>query len=230
MSLLIDRYIEKVLLYADRRGDSARALSRELRDHLDQKTRVYLEAGVPLEDAVYRAVSDHGEAKVVGYRLRPRRRLIDVRTTGTARGVVAVGPRAVGVVAIGGTATGVFAFGGISVGVFGLGGLSLSLLLSWGGIAIAPLGLAYGGVCLGLLAIGAVAMGGWAGGAIDYSVWSFSVIPDVLSGLTRPFESKLGHMVFQGFMFAVMAALTAWSMILSKREQKRTGEASELVG
>jgi len=91
--------------------------------------------------------------------LRPRFPFIDVRTKGTARGFIAIGSRAVGVVAIGGAAVGIFSCGGFSVGLFSFGGFALALLFALGGVAISPLGLAYGGLAIGLMSVGGLSIG-----------------------------------------------------------------------
>ena len=74
----------------------------------------------------------------------------------TARGWIAIGPRAVGGLAFGGMAAGGVAFGGLSFGLFSIGGLCAGLL-AWGGIAVG--GLAVGGGAAGYVAIGGFAMG-----------------------------------------------------------------------
>jgi len=84
-----------------------------------------------------------------------------------ARGIIAVGGRAIGVVAFGGIARGVFAFGGVALGVmavggvcaglFSLGGCALALMLAWGGLAVGP--IAFGGLAIGYYAAGGLALG-----------------------------------------------------------------------
>ena len=64
-----------------------------------------------------------------------------------AKGIIAIGNRAIGVVA----------FGGIAAGIFSLGGVSLGLLLALGGFSLG--GISIGGVALGLMAWGGVAAG-----------------------------------------------------------------------
>jgi zinc-ribbon domain len=74
-----------------------------------------------------------------------------------ARGIIAIGERAVGVLAIGGGAIGAIAIGGGAIGIIALGGAAIGGLLALGGAAI-------GAVALGGAAIGAVAVGGGAFG------------------------------------------------------------------
>jgi serine/threonine-protein kinase len=83
-----------------------------------------------------------------------------------ARGIIAIGERAVGVVALGGTAIGVLALGGAAIGVIALGGGAIGLLLAVGGGAV-------GGIALGGAAIGGVALGG---GALGYYAFGGSAL------------------------------------------------------
>jgi hypothetical protein len=72
---------------------------------------------------------------------------------------------------MGGCATGVIAVGGLAIGLFSIGGLGLGLLLAFGGIALAPLGISYGGFALGLLAVGGFACGVVASGGFAMGLW-----------------------------------------------------------
>lgn len=169
MSPLLEKYVDRVLLYADRREEDAARIRQELADHLLQKVEDLLQAGHAREDAILTALRDHGHPREIGYRMRAPFRLIDVRMQGTARGVIAIGPRAVGVVAFGGVAIGVIAIGGVAIGLLGMGGLALGLLLAWGGLALG--GIAYGGVAIGLAAAGGLAIGLVASGALGIGLW-----------------------------------------------------------
>jgi len=80
----------------------------------------------------------------------------------TAKGIVAMGGKAVGVMAFGGMATGVFAFGGGAAGVFAFGGLAFGVV-SFGGLAIALLFALGGG------AVGPIALGGGAAGYLVFA-------------------------------------------------------------
>ena len=73
-----------------------------------------------------------------------------------ARGIVAVGDRAVGVIAMGELSMGLVSVGVVSIGVVSIGGASLGLL-SLGGVALGP--LAFGGGAIGLIASGGLALG-----------------------------------------------------------------------
>lgn len=75
----------------------------------------------------------------------------------TARGFIAIGPRAVGVIAIGQYARGFLAIGQLAIGVFALGQLSIGLCFALGQLAIATAALgqlAIGGACAGQIAVG----------------------------------------------------------------------------
>ena len=165
----IERYLDRVMAVADVR-DAARErqIREELRDHLEQKVDALKSEGYSGSEALVKAVEDHGNAVVVGYRLRPWR-FLDVRLRGTARGVIAIGPKARGIVAIGGLAMGVFAFGGVAIGAFSFGGLALAALLAWGGAAAGT--IAYGGLAIGLVAFGGMAIGGIAAGGAAAGIW-----------------------------------------------------------
>ena len=80
----------------------------------------------------------------------------------TAKGILAIGDRAIGVVAIGGGAIGGVAIGGAAVGLLSLGGLSIGILAAVGGLAIG--GFAFGGGAIGAVAIGGAAVGYYAFG------------------------------------------------------------------
>lgn len=165
----IDRYLDKVMAVADL-DDPARAeqVRNELRDHIEQKIETLTAEGYDRAEALVKAVEDHGNPLVIGYQLRPWR-LIDVRLRGTARGVIAIGPRAKGIIAIGGLAMGVFAFGGVAIGAVTFGGCALGALVAWGGMAIGT--LAYGGFALGAIAFGGFAAGVIAAGGMAAGLW-----------------------------------------------------------
>jgi hypothetical protein len=169
MSAVMDRYLNRVLAVADLRDGAAEARVREeLRDHLEQKAAALREEGLSEAEALLKAVEDHGNPVTIGYKLRPWR-WVDVRTRGTARGFIAIGPRARGVIAIGGGAIGVFACGGCALGVFSFGGVALGALAAYGGVAMGA--LAFGGIALGLLAFGGMAFGVIAAGGAAAGVW-----------------------------------------------------------
>ncbi len=179
MSLALQTYLDHVMIYANRKPDNAGKIRLELEDHLRQKITELEAKGLPSEDAVLRAIKAHGTVRTVGYGLRKGFPLLDVRTEGTARGVVAIGPRAVGVIAFGNVAVGLFAFGHICLGLLAFGAVALAGSVAVGGASLAPLGAAVGLAAAGRVACGVIAGGGVA---IGLSVpWAIDRI-DLLSG------------------------------------------------
>ncbi|MHC4692515.1 MAG: permease prefix domain 1-containing protein [Planctomycetota bacterium] len=162
MSRALQKYLDQVLLYANRKEEESEKIRTELEDHLRQKTADLQAGGLTREDAVFQAIEEHGSARTVGYSLRKGFSLLDVRTEGTARGFIAIGPRAVGIIAFGNFAFGLFAFGNIALGALAFGALTIAGLLSVGGISLAPLGVAVGLAAVGRAAFGMIACGGLA--------------------------------------------------------------------
>jgi len=99
----------------------------------------------------------------------------------TAKGIIAIGDRAVGGVAIGGAAAGVVAIGGAAAGLLSLGGVSLGILAAIGGLAVG--GLSFGGMAVGIIAVGGGAIGLYAGGG-----WGWGL--HVLSSSVRDPEAE----------------------------------------
>jgi hypothetical protein len=162
MSRALQKYLDQVILYANRKEEESEKIRTELEDHLRQKTTDLQASGLTREDAVFQAIEDHGSPRTVGYSLRKGFSLLDVRTEGTARGFVAIGPRAVGIIAFGNVAFGLFAFGNLAFGALAFGGLAMAGLLSIGGISLSPLGAAVGLAAVGQTAFGMIACGGLA--------------------------------------------------------------------
>jgi hypothetical protein len=194
MKPLLDRYLDHVLLIAKIPETESQSIRRELKDHLLQKIDDLTVAGMPREEATLEALSRHGSPRTIGYQLRKPFPWIDVRTQGTARGVLAIGPKAVGIVAFGGFAVGIFACGGAAFGLVSLGGFALGLLFAFGGFAVG--GLVFGGFTMGVVAaggfsIGIVAEGGyviglwvpWAGHAISH--YTSTNAPHLLKSLNH---------------------------------------------
>jgi hypothetical protein len=171
MSRAITEYLDRVMVYANRNPQDTINIRAELEDHILKKVSEFETKGLPREDAIYQALKEYGHPRTVGYGLRPRFPLIDIRVQGVARGFIAIGPRAFGVVAFGGFASGVFAFGGLSLGIFTLGGFALGLIFAFGGFALAPVGIAYGGLAAGLFACGGFAAGICSTGALAIGLW-----------------------------------------------------------
>jgi hypothetical protein len=169
MKSLIDRYIDRVVLVANLPEEKAAAIRQELRDHLLQKTEDLVAAGTPREEATLEALRQHGSPREIGYRLRGPFPWIDVRSRGTARGVIAIGPRAVGIVAFGGFAVGVIAFGGVACGLISAGGFALGLLFAFAGFGMG--GVVFGGFTLGLVAAGGYVAGVVGVGGMGSALW-----------------------------------------------------------
>jgi len=238
MSLIIERYLDKVLAYANRPADEATAIRNELRDHLLEKAEAFHKNGLSIEDTAVRATEEHGHPRIVGYRLRRRFPLIDVRSHGTARGWIAVGPRAVGVIALGGVAVGVFAFGGAAVGVFAMGGAAVALLAAWAGIGLAPFaycGIALGGVAVGGIAIGVVAYGQAAAGlwvpsaGVSVSYYAQGSAPEIIHTLYPIIGWPGGLAVLTAVLLAIGGIGFAVSYQLQRNEQARLQAAAPHV-
>lgn len=231
MSMAIEKYLDRVMIFADRPEPEAAQVRAELRDHLLAKTEELKARGVAPEDAVFRAIEDHGDPRKIGYGLRPRWQWVDVRTVGTARGFIAAGPKAVGVFAFGGIAIGVVPVGGFSIGLFPMGGFVLALLAGWGGVCIAPIGIAYAGVAVGMIAMGGVACGVvaaggvaaglLAGGDTSATMYTMQTAPDWLAwlGYLMPYRTLAMQISFV-VMLLFFPMLFA-GMMLQWREMMR---------
>ncbi len=169
MKNILDRYLDRVLIYANPPGPKAEAIRQELKDHLLEKVDDLAESGLSREEAMLEALRQHGPPKVIGYRLRGAFPWIDIRSHGTARGVIAIGPRAIGIFAFGGFAVGVVACGGAAVGVVSAGGFALGLLFAWAGFGMG--GIVAAGFALGIIATGGLAIGVVVEGAQSIGLW-----------------------------------------------------------
>ncbi|MBW8038699.1 MAG: hypothetical protein FVQ85_01720 [Planctomycetes bacterium] len=177
MSRALQKYLDQVILYTNRKEEDAAKIRVELEDHLRQKITDLQTQGLPREDAIFQAIEDHGTARTVGYSLRKGFALLDVRTQGTARGFIAIGPRAIGIIAFGNVAVGLFAFGNFAFGTLAFGALAIAGLLSLGGISLAPLGAAVGLAAVGRGAYGMIACGGLAVGLrVPWAIDGVSVL------------------------------------------------------
>jgi hypothetical protein len=87
--------------------------------------------------------------------------------TRVAKGIIAIGGKAIGVFAMGGVTIGVVTFGGLgigilpvagfSLGILAIGGFAIGLFAAYGGFAMAP--IAMGGFAIGYYALGGAAFG-----------------------------------------------------------------------
>jgi hypothetical protein len=169
MISILDRYLDRVLVYANKPESESEAVRKELKDHLLQKVDDLAKNGLSREEATLEALRQHGSPRVVGYGLRGPFPWIDIRSHGTARGVIAIGPKAVGFFAFGGFAVGIVSFGGFSLGLFSAGGFALGLLCAWGGFAGG--GIVSGGMVLGAVAVGGMAVGLVTAGGASVGAW-----------------------------------------------------------
>ncbi|MHC4154212.1 MAG: hypothetical protein ACYST6_04740 [Planctomycetota bacterium] len=230
MSRALKKYLDHVMAYANRKQEDAIGIRAELEDHLLQKVAELEAQHLPREDAIFQAIEDHGSARTVGYSLRKGFALLDVRTEGTARGFVAIGPKAVGVIAFGGVAVGLFAFGGFAIGAIAFGWLALAALISCGGISLAPMGAALGLAVLGRIAIGLVAGGGlaiglWVPWAVDRV--SFLGGDDGLR-LLQDFRTCAGDvavLVIASWLFIIFPFLTGLMGAIENLEYQRIKKA-----
>ena len=123
---------------------------------------------------------------------------IDVQTgrARVAKGIIAIGGKAVGGIAIGGSAQGIVAIGGVAIGVIAIGGCAIGLL-SIGGFALGIL-LALGGGAVGLgYSVGGGAIGMFASGgiAIGWSAVGGLALGHTVHGATT-FGVETGHASF----------------------------------
>ena len=84
----------------------------------------------------------------------------------TARGIIAIGNKAVGVVSLGYLSVGIISMGLLSVGLFASGTFAAGLL-AFGAIAAGV--LAFGGIALGVVAFGGLAVGVYSMGGAAYA-------------------------------------------------------------
>lgn len=232
MSQAIEQYINRVIIYANPTEAEEPQIRSELEDHLCSKVEDLVGQGMVREDAIFQAIEAQGRPDEVGYGLR-KFRWVDVRHRGTARGFIAIGPRAVGIFAFGGAALGVFSFGGFSAGVFAIGGFSLGLLLAWGGFVVSLFGVGYGGAAIGLLALGGMALGVYAmGGSVvgiyakgaassTVSLFPFSDAPAWVQSLLT-FHGRDSFYVILNIVLVVGWLISfAFMMVLQQKERRR---------
>jgi hypothetical protein len=92
MTSILDRYLDRVLVYANQPEPKAEAIRKELKDHLLQKVDDLVKNGLSHEEATLEALRQHGPTKDIGYWLRGPFPWIDIRSQGTARGPAAPWP------------------------------------------------------------------------------------------------------------------------------------------
>lgn len=174
----IEIYIDQVIRHSRRHGATADELRAELRDHLMAAVEHWMSDGATQDDAALRAVYDHGDAQRVGSRLRERTRFVDVAFTGTARGVIAIGPRAIGVVAVGWVAIGIFAVGPVAIGAVSVGVFSLAAMLGWGMVSVSS-------VAVGFATVGLISQGHFAVGLASCGTWAVGLWVPIEEGVRQ---------------------------------------------
>ncbi|MCK5175303.1 MAG: hypothetical protein KAR47_18055, partial [Planctomycetes bacterium] len=234
--------LDRVMIYANRSETDAAKIRAEQQDHLLKKIEELQADGLEGEDAVSRAIEDHGDAGTVGYGLRPRFPWVDVRTKGTARGFIAIGPRAKGVIAIGGVAYGVFAIGGVAFGILSNGVFALGMIIGLGVFAFVPVGLAYGIIAVGLMSagvvsVGIVAMGELAvglltlnrlhGGVISY--FTPDNVPHFIESISENMMTGWFPSGLLGSFWIGCIVLLAVELVLFRRERRRVENADVSV-
>lgn len=239
MKNILARYLDRVLVYANKTEVEAEPIRRELKDHLMQKIDDLVATGLSKEEALLEALRQHGSPKTIGYKLRGPFPWIDIRSQGTARGVIAIGPRAVGIFAFGGMAVGVVACGGAAVGIVSAGGLAVGLLFAWAGLGIG--GVVAAGMAVGLIATGGLAIGMVAEGAQSIGFWvpQWGHPGDAISYYTaqnvpaflRSTEPLLNSVVLFSRYFAIITPIYILAVFalsyLQFREQKRVASADD---
>lgn len=235
MSQALEKYLDRIMIFANRNETDASGIREELKDHLLKKIADLELTGMSREDAIFQAIEDHGSPKTIGDGLRPRFAWVDVRTHGTARGFVAVGPKAIGVIAIGGFAMGLITFSGIGLGLLSFGGLAIGMFMSFAGIAIAPMGIAYGGITLGLISLGGIAIGAVANGGLSigvlaqgngFSHFSPETAPVWLNNIMKlTANNKHFYTSFLSIAWSSYAVLSCVCFWLNKKESNRIKNA-----
>ena len=240
MKSILDRYLDRVLVYANKPESESEAVRKELKDHLLQKVDDLAKNGLSREEATLEAIRQHGSPRVIGYGLRGPFPWIDIRSHGTARGGIAIGPKAVGVFAFGGVAVGVVACAPIAMGLISSGFFALGLFFAWGFFAIGGVATAFitfGIVALGFSSAGVVAQGEWvravwvppsgSGGGVA-SYYDADNVPVFL----RALEPLLhGCSFFDRYVFTIFLPVFLFGNLilgyLRYREAKRVASADD---
>ena len=151
-----------------------------------------------------------------------------------ARGIIAMGQKAIGMVAIGGYARGLIAIGGVAIGGLAFGGLALGFfafaglalgLVSVGGLSIGLL-LALGGGAIGLNAGGGLAIGKFAAGglAIGRLVWDARRHDEAARWIFELFQGPQFPIAITAFSIAagvIPTVIAGWLQWRRHRSQPR---------
>jgi hypothetical protein len=242
MKSILDRYLDRILVYANKSESESEAIRKELKDHLLQKVDDLAKCGLSREEATLEALRRHGAPKVVGYGLRGPFPWIDIRSHGTARGVIAIGPKAIGVFAFGGVAVGVVACGTFAVGIFSSGLFAVGLLLAWaflgvGGVANAFISVgvvASGAAVIGLVVDGGQAVGLWVPAYESNPHFATYFTAENVPWILRSLEpilrgcNSFDRYVFTAFLPAYLCVIPALGY-LKYREGKRVTSSEDWI-
>lgn len=179
------RYISKVLSYIKCNAKTRKLIREDLYTNLSIKSNEVGEddpiklMGDPKEVAK-EFISNLNLKESIGFEYRTNLGLfgipifhINLKPSGIAKGIVAIGNIAIGFISIGRISIGVFSCGAIAVGILAsLGAVSLALLLSIGAIALSY-GFSIGAVAIAKhFAIGAIAKANIALGEVSDGIVS----------------------------------------------------------
>ena len=73
MSMALEKYLDRVMIYANRKKEAAAQIRAEIEDHLLKKIADLEAAGLSHEDAVFQAIEDHGVPWIIGWGLREKK-------------------------------------------------------------------------------------------------------------------------------------------------------------
>ncbi|HEX4385164.1 MAG TPA: sigma-70 family RNA polymerase sigma factor [Myxococcales bacterium] len=140
---------------------------------------------------------------------------------GPARGIVAVGDRAIGVFALGEQAAGFFSVGAVSVGVIAVGGASFGLI-SLGGFALGA--FAFAGAAMGFWASGGLALGwhaavGGLAAARDLAAGGLALATHANDSVALAYFSSWRTLNIAALAFIVVVTLVP-SVVLSQRTRR----------
>ena len=72
MSQVLQKYLDRIIVYANRKKEDATRIRAEMEDHLLERIAELEAEGLSHEDAVFQAIEGHGSANRVGCGLRKR--------------------------------------------------------------------------------------------------------------------------------------------------------------
>lgn len=72
MSRALEKYLDRVMIYANRKEEDTAKIRVELKDHLLKKIDDLEGEGLSRDDAIRQSIKDHGHSRIVGFGLRKR--------------------------------------------------------------------------------------------------------------------------------------------------------------